>query len=102
MESEDDEAWRELRCLQWLLEDRLHAGLLFMFDHAWYACTLSMDFNVRTPSVRGILTAMAEIGQKAVFSSPRPLVDGSLIVCASLPHVPSSPAAVGLTSIFRF
>ena len=43
-DSEDDEAWRELRCLQWLLEDRLHAGLLFMFDHAWYACTLSMDF----------------------------------------------------------
>ena len=35
--------------------------------------------HVRTPSVRGILTAMVEIGQKAVFDSPHPLVDGSLI-----------------------
>ena len=35
--------------------------------------------HVRIPSVRGILTAMVEIGQKAVFDSPHPLVDGSLI-----------------------
>ena len=35
--------------------------------------------QVRTPSVRGILTAIAEIGQEAVFKSPHPLADGSLI-----------------------
>ena len=35
--------------------------------------------QVRTPSVRGILTAIAEIGQEAVFKSPHPMADGSLI-----------------------
>ena len=35
--------------------------------------------RVRTPSVRGILTAMAEIGEEKVFQSLNPLADGSLI-----------------------
>ena len=40
--------------------------------------------RVRTPSVRGILTAMAEIGQEKVFKSLNPLADGSLICAVRL------------------
>ena len=50
-----------LWCSTWIHGDWLHAGLLFMFDHAWYACTLSMDFNCHILPPRWVLWYWVQI-----------------------------------------
>ena len=54
---------RELRCMQLFYDvlccstwiGRLHAGLRFMPDHAWYACTLSKGINCHMLPPRWVL-----------------------------------------------
>ena len=50
-----------LWCSTWIHGYWLHAGLLFMFDNAWYACTLSMDFNCHILPPRWVLWYWVQI-----------------------------------------